>query len=170
MSELFRFVSSFRCDLSYLYTFQLTRSAEIEKKIFWLRSRLSRSPFWINGHLEYAQLSLQCDNVAAAYPSLLAVLELGAKGRVAIEAKRMLGTSYLRRGLNEQACAYFEEVIKARPERFDVKEELAAALMAMRSYKRAGSLLTEIGVDRLSAPARMALSYCEQKLDENNRE
>ena len=113
-----------------------------------------------------AELAMQQMDLATAYASAQAVLQLGkASSSMVFRAKLILGRCYLQRGSPEKAREYFEPLLQVREFENIAREELAASLMALGDYAGVISTLSTLPRQDLSQAALTALSYAQAKMN-----
>lgn len=130
-----------------------------------LCSLLRRFPYWIKGHLEYAEDALARDSIAHAYASANAVLYLAestSPHRAA--ADYVLGRCFLRRGDWRSAVEYLSRARLNLPNNHSISEELAAAHILGGDYQAANTVLESIPTNHISAAGKAALTFVRSKL------
>jgi hypothetical protein len=123
-------------------------------------------PWWSAGHVRFAQLSLDLNDVDAAFASAHAPFTLGASPKILRASKRVLGLCFMKRGAPERALAHFEEVWSSSTgtEQDETAEDVAAAAMALGNFTRAVEVLERIPEDRRSRAARTAYEFARGRL------
>jgi thioredoxin-like negative regulator of GroEL len=130
-----------------------------------LRSLLRRFPYWIKGHLEYAEDALERDCVADAYASANAVLHLSESDRPHQTAAHFaLGRCFLRRGDWRSAVEHLSRAHAEMPTNHAISEELAAAYVLGGDYQAASRLLEAIPANHISAAGKAARSFVRAKV------
>jgi len=153
-------LEKFNLELSQLKSDQLqTQLSEL------IRRELRKNPTWIRGHLELAELSLQLNDVATAYASAHAVLQLASSGKNFGQAKYVLARAFLRRADAAQALPLFLEANAYLGENLLFKEDLAACYMANEDFAGAYSILSGLPDDKLSSASKAALQFVKSKLN-----
>lgn len=130
--------------------------------VAWLRCCLQRAPWWAEGHLHLAQLSLRCKDVACAYASTQAVLALQASPSLCGQAGLVLAKCYLWYGHSSKAEEVLERLLRDRPGSLGVIEELAALRMVQGRNQEARKLLSSIPKKDLSVESKSALMFLER--------
>jgi hypothetical protein len=129
-----------------------------------LRSLLRRFPYWIEGHLAYAEDALARDSIADAYASANAVLYLSESTCPhRATAEFVLGRCFLRRGDWRSAVEYLARAHTNLPNNYSISEELAAAHILGGDYLAANTLLELIPTNRISAAGKAAHSFVRSK-------
>lgn len=130
-----------------------------------LRSLLRRFPYWIQGHLEYAEDALSRDSIAEAYASGNAALYLSSSNaHQRAAAHFVLGRSFLRRGDWRSAVEYLSLATTELPSDYSIIEELAAAYILGGDYRSANPLLEAIPANHISAAGKAAHSFVRSKV------
>jgi len=130
-----------------------------------LRSLLRRFPYWMKGHLEYAEDALERDSIAQAYASGNAVLYLSPSNSPHRAAAHfVLGRCFLRRGDWRSAVEYLARSRAELASNYSITEELAAAYVLGGDYQAAKSLLEEIPANQISASGKAAQSFVRSKV------
>jgi hypothetical protein len=129
-----------------------------------LRSLLRRFPYWIKGHLEYAEDALERDSIADAYASANAVLYLSESDHLHQAAAHfVLGRCFLRRGDWRSAVSYLSRAHTELTQKHEISEELAAAYVLGGDYQAASPLLEAIPANHISAAGKAARSFVRAK-------
>ncbi|MEY4700224.1 MAG: hypothetical protein RL326_411 [Pseudomonadota bacterium] len=156
---------SYKCisaALSVAWT--LSNASEKPNRSELLCSLLRRFPYWIKGHLEYAEDALGRDSIADAYASANAALYLSEAGRShQATAHFVLGRCFLRRGDWRSAVEYLSRAHTALPIKHQIGEELAAAYVLGGDYQAASDLLEAIPGNYISAAGKAARSFVRAK-------
>lgn len=129
----------------------------------WLRRCLIKVPYWSHGHLEFAKLSIQISELAYAYSSALAVLELSKDLKERAAAQHVLGKCFLGKSDFDSAQAYLERSAKFLPENFELKEDLAACYMGQKKFAEALNALVAIPQAQLSSSAKAVFEFLKSK-------
>lgn len=137
-----------------------------------LRTLLRKNPTWRLGHLELGEESLFVDDVGTAYASACAVIFLESNSSqpsrpslLASRAKFLLGRCYLRRGDPKRALQIFTQESNAPSLLWKIKEETAAAYMALGDTQSALSTLLAIPDEKLTPEGAAARAYLRKKQD-----
>ena len=128
----------------------------------WLKSELRKVPYWARGHLLVGERSLAQEDIATAYASAQAVLQL-KQSKLTRSGKLLLSRCYLKRGAFEQAKEILEELHTLYPADYEINEELAACYLPLSNHAKVVELLASIPEAKLSQPAKSALYFSRQK-------
>ena len=129
----------------------------------WLQRHLRRTPYWLQGHCQLAELALQGRMKELAYASAIAAQKL-ARSEVAVaKGDYLLSRCFLASGSYNEAQAILESLIARYPMCWRYREDLGASYMGSARFEEAHQCLQAIPVEKRSAPAVSALDYLEQQ-------
>lgn len=133
-----------------------------------LRERLRRYPYWLNGHILFAEYSLALRDVAAAYASLQAAYRAAAVGgnkKLAARTLFLLARTYLRAGEGERALAALSELERCAepPPAHLLAEERAAALVLLERYAEALAVTEQIPENLCSLELLAVRKFCRSR-------
>lgn len=135
---------------------QQNSSNEIET----LRAFVRRFPFWIHGRALLGELSLQHNDVAAAYAEAQALRVLTPKGsKHQTTALFLLGRCFLQRGDAASALNLFNEAHELRADDHRIQEERSAAYALLGDRAQALAILQTIPAAHLSAESKAAMQW-----------
>lgn len=127
-----------------------------------LQQLLRATPYWLEGHLELAKLSLAGNDLELGYSSAMAVLKLDPES---FAGRNFLAQCYLKSNHPREAIAEYRMLMERRPDcEVAIREDLAAALMATGEFKEAYNILSSVKPGELSASAAAALQYLKNKV------
>ena len=133
-----------------------------ERLVEFILAVLKRSPYWAAGHAKLARLYLRKSEIQKAYYATQTYRVL--VGEADWEGRYLLGVCYLRNGSLAQAEAVLSEAHNHHPDRYEISEELAAALMGLGKYLEATEVIASIPQDKRSGELLAALTGCEEAL------
>lgn len=127
-----------------------------------LRSLLVRFPYWRDGHLHLAQVSLQEKDLATAYAStqcFRALVSGRSSAKLESQGRHLLGRCFLAAGDPAQALDHLRMAKLLSPLSGPIAEDEAAALMALGRNSEAAQTLADIPPDNLSFSGSIALGH-----------
>lgn len=127
-----------------------------------LRQILRQTPYWKSGHIEFAELCLEQDDVASAYASLQAAQALTPTAKQSLQVQHLMARCFLKRGNPEKAREMLLP-LWTQSKQVQVAEDLAAAFMALENESEALKILEACGDSKLSAGSKSALNYLRLK-------
>jgi hypothetical protein len=140
----------------------LAANQQVRRRCAALRQILRQTPYWKSGHIEFAELCLEQDDVASAYASLQAAQALPSTARQALQIQHLMARCFLKRGNPEKARELLLP-LWTQCKQVRVAEDLAAAFMALENETDALKILEACGDSKLSASSKAALDYLRLK-------
>ena len=130
----------------------------------WLKTTLRRTPYWMRGHLLFAEHSMQLHDRASAYAGAVTVM---ASERSADTLKRAaqftLAKCYLQSGAPETTIRILSALESGAALPVSALEDLSAAYMARNDFARARQILEGVSGEQLSPEGTAARDYLRQK-------
>jgi tetratricopeptide (TPR) repeat protein len=137
---------------------QSSNTQEIRQAlVVWLRRKLRRFPYWLEGQLAFTRLTIEMKDLAAAYASLQAAFQLAPHVQNSLEGQLLLGKIYLRSGRVGTAKEIFEDLFGEHPESAEIAEEYAACLLTEKNLPRVKEILSKFSASALSPEGQAVL-------------
>lgn len=127
----------------------------------WLRKVIPEYPYWTEGHLAYAELSLVVGDIESAYAASITSSKIGS-GSERTKADGLRGICFLRTGELEQALPLLETAYQNYKNLFE--EDYIACLIAMRRYEQAEKVIRQTEINKAKISNKIVLSFINEKL------
>lgn len=127
-----------------------------------IRRILRRYPYWSGGHLVLGSVQLAERNQVAAFASALAAQKL--RGDHDVSARYLLAKVYLQSGKGEEASSLLRSLNDELPERYDIAEDLAAALLYTTNEVEALKVLEAIPEGGRTGQSETVLRHLRTKI------
>ncbi len=132
-----------------------------QERLALLRKLLPQHPYWLSGHLLYAECALELGDLQSAYPSIIAAEQLsGGAVRHRFRIERLYTAAALFQQDFERAEVHAERALELQPTDAAAKEDLVAVRFGQGRFEEVERLLAEMGKgrsgDRLTGVAQYA--------------
>lgn len=130
----------------------------------WLKKIIPKYPYWSDGHLAYAELSLYVGDIDSAYAASITAEKIGNKTEQ-VKARGIRGVSLLRSGQLEESAKLLEEGYQIDKNFFE--EEYIACLIARGNFLEADRILNNPLTKRQTITNQILKSYISKKRECN---